>query len=192
MFADQTATGVYIATNGAVTINLLDSDGNNFCGLWIDQGDGVVGTVHYLYPVVLRRISTDHNSWDGISLDGAGSVTLSTFTANYNANNGVSLNNKYADNNKASITILNPAGGLATNQAIGNGWIGLQVESNGIINVTGVTADMNGQDGVITATTRQAACPSNADRHHGAQQRRGRKYLDERNGIYVTSLGWSR
>jgi hypothetical protein len=191
LFTDtSTNDGLDITTNGAVTINLLDSDNNTGYGLRIEQGDGVIGTVHYVYPVIISRISTDGNGMDGIYLDGAGSITLSKFTANYNGGVGVSLNNKYASLNKASVTILNPAGGLAYNQVLGNGWVGLLIESNGAININGVLAEENGLDGVIIsnntsstkATVTLTAIVSRNNGADGVPDTSG-------NGIYVSSLG---
>jgi hypothetical protein len=139
---DNTATGTYVVTSGAVTITMLEALNNDVFGLYVDQ----LAAPNSLYAMTLTKITATGNAFDGIYVEGKGNIVLSKFNASFNDGAGVNLLNTEGAGN---VTISNPAGGATNNLAIYNGGVGVNIESDGAVSVTGLESAYNTLDGLI-------------------------------------------
>jgi hypothetical protein len=142
---NNTANGIFIDTTGAVSLTDLQANNNRYYGVAINQNDAPSS----LFPITLTRFEVSNNgggeSCDGLNIVGNGNITLSKFTVWNNGKNGILLNNT---NGTGTITILNPAGGYSSNMAGGNVGAGVEIHTNGVVNITGLEVAYNQHHGL--------------------------------------------
>jgi hypothetical protein len=137
--------GIYIVSNGSVTLSKLSSSENGASGIMVDNYNSGNGTG----SITLNTITANDNYKDGITLSSKGSVTLNSVIAKNNgefgisSGDGVNIDNSYATLTGKGVTVSN-----STFQ--NNNGDGLEVTSNGAIKVSGltVTDNYNGTAGI--------------------------------------------
>ncbi len=97
--------------------------------------------------VTITNSQFNSNKNDGLTIYSEGTITLAGVLAGGNGGSGASLNNNNAATAKA-ITII-----TGTNQFSNNGIIGLYARSKGVITLKDVTANYNGNTGIILTNT---------------------------------------
>jgi hypothetical protein len=200
-------TGLYIQTNGTVTINGLSASRNHdtglmvyyFSSLTIDNAvlksntSGGVGYGLFAYtakvaPVVLRNVIASNNKEDGLYIQTAGTISLNSVDTHDNTNSGIFLNNE-AGTGTVSLT----------NIRSGNNTVyGLYVKSRGAITLSSVTAyqnhgqygaflDNSGGTGSVTVTSPAAAGYAGANSFWGNDNGYG-LYIQSKGAVTVTNL----
>jgi hypothetical protein len=135
--SNTSAVGLYIRTNGSISIKGVSSTLNNI-GADI-KNDTANGTV------IITSSSFSNNSGSGMIVISKNTITLNNVTADANlGGNGITLENL---SGLGAVQILNSAGvNSTTGNSIGNG---LVITTNGGITLRGLTANSNGTGGVI-------------------------------------------
>lgn len=138
-------TGIEIVSNGSVTLSKLNASENGVAGIMVDNYNSGNGTG----SITLNTITANDNQTNGVALSSKGSVTLTSVIAKNNgefgvsSGDGVNIDNSYATLTGKGVTVSN-----STLQ--NNNGDGLEVTSNGAINVSGltVTDNYNGTAGI--------------------------------------------
>ncbi len=135
--SNTNAIGLYLRTNGSVSIKGLSSTLNNI-GADI-KNDTANGTV------TITSSSFSSNTISGLTVTSKNTIILNNITADGNlGGNGITLNNLAGS---GAVQILNTAG---VNSATGNSTTnGLVVATNAGITIRSLTANSNGTGGVI-------------------------------------------
>ena len=146
--SDNSQSGLYIDTNGAVTVTTLMANTNFLNGVNIDQ----LGAPDSLKPILLNKVTANSNYGDGIYVNALGSITTNYIRTNYNEHSGMVLDNAYT-NSTGTITMLNT---LGQNMTLLNGQTcvsdvctpntgaaGVKLISNGAITVNQLESDFN-------------------------------------------------
>ncbi len=115
-FDENGGEGLYVRTNGAVTLSYLSASGNANRGLEVNNTTGTG-------KVTISKASLDGNVLNGLMVRTNGAITLTTVSASSNAGQGANLAN---DTGTAGVTISGSA--FDHNQGTG-----LYVHSNGAI-----------------------------------------------------------
>jgi hypothetical protein len=149
-FNGNSGNGAYIATNGAVTLNNITAYQNNHSG----SGYGVQiinNTDSTASNVVLTGAGLfTYNAQDGLYILSNGNIILSNITSTDNQGNGAILNNCLITSLPGSCPTFAKSVTL-TGVKIFNrnsGGTGLSVASSGVITISQVTANDNGDFGV--------------------------------------------
>lgn len=139
--------GIYIATQGAVTVKNTRAEGNRNAGLYINNSGGGATAVSVTNGVFSNNTASGTR---GLSISSFGTVTLTSVRAENNGGGGVSVNNCLDSlgpcTGSGGVTINSPAAGgeAAANVFSRNGQFGLQVLSRGAISLFNFFADENG------------------------------------------------
>lgn len=140
-FISNTADGLRITTNGAIKANNVTASNNvNGNGAFIlNSGAATPMGVTFTGTNVFNNNTTQ----DGLYIQSLGAITLNNVTANGN------LEGAYLNNNTgtASVTLT------GTNTFNNNTNDGLNVQSDGVVNLMRITGDDNGGDGLSVGTT---------------------------------------
>jgi hypothetical protein len=156
-FEENASLGIQVYSNGAITINNLIATLNE--GGNVTNGDGTfaVGGVYLenwsLTAIPVKITLTGSSSFTdngnslthmgtGLVIYSDGAITLNNITSSGNANSGVILNNDYYSISPAAITLT------GYNKFMNNYGDGLYFESSGIVSLTRIRSDGNGDDGV--------------------------------------------
>ncbi len=134
--SNASATGLYIRTNGAISIKGLSSTLNNFgADIKNDTANAIV---------TISASSFSSNAGFGLSITSKNTISLNNVIADSNlAGDGIALNNLAGT---GSIQILNTAG---VNSTTGNSTgYGLTINTNGAITLRGLSANSNGSGGI--------------------------------------------
>jgi hypothetical protein len=123
------STGLYVRSNSNTILKNITASNNNM-GSYIDNrfGTGVTMSGKNLF---------NYNGWVGLGVDSSGNnITLENVTANFNGWDGIYIYNTYGtDDGVIRVTGENEFGH--------NGGAGIEVASNGDINLENVTANYN-------------------------------------------------
>ncbi len=148
-FKNNYGSGLWIYSNGAVTLHNITAFANNYGG---SIGDGVAvynefGTMPS--NVVLTGTNLfDYNAQNGLIIGTKGNISLNNITSIYNLGNGAELDTCLAPGLYAACTTTGKSvtlGGVNTFDY--NSLAGLDVVSSGAITINQVTANGNGNDG---------------------------------------------
>jgi hypothetical protein len=139
-FNNNGGGGLFIASNGAVTLTNLIATSNGG-GVFIDNDGPLVDVAAAVKINGVNNFS--ENTFDGLFVYSDGAITLSNVTANANGINGVFLDNSTPDKGPQSVTLV---GYL---NAFGNTQVGLHVKTQGAIKATNLNASHNGKEGAI-------------------------------------------
>lgn len=138
--------GLLITSSGPVLISNITSNGNLKSGLSINNQANPTKPM----AVTLTGYNTfNNNTQDGLEILSYGVITLNNVTAINNSSKGIDLDNcdyngSTCDNTKNSAVNI-----LGFVNATGNGSIGLEVLSNGVVTTNNVTANNNGSHGML-------------------------------------------
>jgi hypothetical protein len=135
---DFGGNGLEIKSHGAITINTLYAENNNWEGAVLDNGGSGA-----LLPqnVTLTGINTFNNNYDGsgLTIYSYGQISIANLKAYNNSRFGAALNN-YMDGSGPAKPIL-----LSGNNTFDwNGWTGLEANSKGAITLNNVQSRDNG------------------------------------------------
>jgi hypothetical protein len=158
-------SGLFILSDGAVTVTSINAQGNSADGVFINV-DG---------NVTLNQVNAQGNSDDGIEVISHGNVVLKSITGGNNTNNGLTVNNT---GGTGTVTMDKAK---LENSFYGNGGNGVEIQSKGKVSLRYVSATNNQEAGIWidtyqfgvgtgTVTVKDASIHSN-----------------QMQGIYVTS-----
>ena len=166
--SSNSQNGLYIDTNGAVTVTSLTADGNFHNGVYIDQLDATDS----LKPILLNKVTANNNYGDGVYVNAMGSITTNGIYNRYNENSGLELinNNQNSMNgvySTGTVTLLNTLGqnlmvlngqtcisGLCTPNT---GAAGVILKSNGAITINQLESISNFGQGLWVDNTNSRA-----------------------------------
>jgi len=142
--------GIHAESNGTVSIinsgasynNLSDSGA--YSGLYINNSDGI-GNVVIKSTNSKYYYHFDYNSKNGVEIITNGTVNISNTIANYNADTVDDVNN---DGFNIGGTIDPKTVTMTRCIADGNGWNGFQIQSQGFVLLTNVSARDNANHGI--------------------------------------------
>jgi hypothetical protein len=153
-FNDNDLDGLYIKTNGTISLNNVIASGN------YDFGINLSGTK----SITLKNvIANDNKNQDGISIEtSSGSLTMENVTASGNNTNGidaynidslvtVTVKNLVANGNNNSGLLLKTLGSvtITNSQTNGNNFNqGLYIESSGRVTLNSIRSSNNGLSGL--------------------------------------------
>jgi hypothetical protein len=153
--------GLQIFTRGAIKLNSITANNNADVGVWANNA--YINTMTIRQPITLAGTNTfNNNKGGGLMLLSFGAVTLSNLTAIGNldavvgltgSGDGVSIQNNLAWSPNGVLT------SYAANVIItgfgyfdGNTDDGLDILSKGLVTLTTITANSNGDDGAVIFT----------------------------------------
>jgi hypothetical protein len=142
----NSANGAYIVTKGAVTMTKYTGLYNNYFGVFIDQ----YVSPSSLFAITFNRLDVEGNGVSGAHVLARGNIIVNKFIANSNGVNGLYLDNS---NGTGLVTITNPTGGYTSNLAGMNGDTGVEIRTQGAVNLAGIEAFNNGGEGVSVNNT---------------------------------------
>ncbi len=137
-FWDNSGTGLWIQSLGAITITGLDAGGNGAYGAYLDNAGGS-GAITISAPASGSN-SFNGNFYDGLSILSAGAISVGKIEASDNGDYGAILNNSAATT--PQNVVLSGFGRFDRN---GNG-DGLYIFSKGAITASNLSANDNGWD----------------------------------------------
>ncbi len=152
--------GIYVATDGAITISNITANENSTYGAYLDNITNANSGPTGIKAVTLNGVNMfNNNIGDGLSIDASGNVTLTRVTANYN--NDLSLGAPQSSGvyvNSSAGNIVFTCGSLNYNEG---GGYSLTVAGVGkTITLKGVYAFGNGAPNTTSGTTTiTRACP---------------------------------
>lgn len=128
-WVDNTSWGLYVKSEGNITISNLTANWNDLGGAYLDNQD-----YGYLTPTVTLTGANNFlgNQFDGLKIYAVGAVSLSKVTADANGSEGVEL---YSEVGTVTIT----CGSITS-----NGGFGLYLDAGSTITLKGVYALGNG------------------------------------------------
>ena len=137
VFSGNSGNGLYIRSDGTITLNSITAEGNGDDGVDISNtSSSTNATVN-----VTGTNSFSGNAGYGLFVSSNGAITLSNITANGNTtNSGAYLRNNYSGA-IGGVTVT------GTNSFSNNANDGLIIYSNGTISLNETTADGNGANG---------------------------------------------
>lgn len=134
---DNIGNGVYIASNGKVSITKAWADNNYYTGLSISNTSSSIEA-----GITLNTVYADGNiesgSARGMRLISMGPVSITTVFSNQNRMGGIEINNS-TSTKFAAVTIS----GLTVQDNQGS-WPGLSIETTGVVNLTNIVSTGNG------------------------------------------------
>ena len=151
-----TTYGLYIWTNGVVTINGVSASRNydsnlsvrDFSSLTVKNailngymdvwGSGLVASTTKPAPVVIQNVTASNNAWYGISITTLGSISLASVDALENQSGIMLVNNSGV----GAVT-------TTTIRANNNSLRGLDIASQGALTLTNIEASSNGNEGLL-------------------------------------------
>ncbi len=142
-FENSAADGLVIDSRGAVTLTNVTATYNEYgYGVNVDNSDG-------LGNLTINNIYLSDNGNDGLHANIKGAISLNKAVSEYNGGLGAYLQNDSVTVGTPGVTINNvlPIIGMDSPGFNGNGDVGLQVISLGIISLTNVTANNNSSSG---------------------------------------------
>jgi hypothetical protein len=149
--SDAAFAGLYIETEGSVTLNRVDvlSSGGSLRGVQIENNvAGKAGSV------TINDGSFLLNNTENLFINSHGIVTLKNVTASDSvSNNGVQIDNSL-DGTPSAVTITN---GTFENNGTAGGDDGIRITSNGAVTLTDVNANGNGGSGAVIFTMANTA-----------------------------------
>ncbi|MBL8098032.1 MAG: right-handed parallel beta-helix repeat-containing protein [Anaerolineales bacterium] len=131
--------GLWILTNGAVTINNLYSNWNGNDGTYIDSYNA---TKQAVVKITGNNFFLG-NGGTGLIIKADAAVTLNNIMANWNGVDGANIDNVFAQPGSWSNATLTITGNNFFN---GNGSNGLYFNSNSHVTISNITADNNDRD----------------------------------------------
>ncbi len=131
VFNDNDFMGLNAFTDGNITVSNVTANGND------DTGANLFATGN----IVINGTNEFNNNGLGLYVESESNITLSNVSANYNDYNGAWLDNTYGSGN---VTITNS---FFDWNVVDDEDAGLNVDSNGFITLSGVSASNNGGDG---------------------------------------------
>ena len=179
----NTLNGTYVFNRGAVTITNLQGNNNTLYGLYIDQSSAL----NSLSPILLNKITVNGNGMDGMYVYAKGAITVNKFAAGFNGGTGANLLNDIAGST-GTVTILNTLGG---NSAWVNGGTGVNIQSNGAVNVTGLETVYNGVDGLDVHNNYTASTPLVTLNSIISRYNTGMGIYVGSKGIVTLNIAWS-
>lgn len=135
-FDDNDHSGLYAYSGSNITLNNVSADGNDYDGAYLDAcgcGGG---------DITLTGTNTFNNN-DGVGLQAysVGNITLHNVTATYNYYNGAWLDNT---GGTGDVSIYDS---FFDDNVFDGDYAGLNVDSNGFVTLSNVSASNNGGDG---------------------------------------------
>jgi len=146
--SDNDNFGLYVKTNGSVSINNTSGDSNYRSGLFVDAIKAVSVQDKNREPVT----TFNNNGYYGMDINTLGAITLSGVSGSGNALNGADLENCFysgddlACTGSGKISISTKRNYLADFSS--NGGYGIRIDASGTINLLHVNAESNGLSGV--------------------------------------------
>jgi hypothetical protein len=135
-FSDNEYYGLVVNTLGAVTLNAVTASGNG--GVFGYSGAEIRNQAATTpQPVKLTGTNVfNNNTYRGLDVLSAGTITVSSLTASDNGDEGATLLNNYTGST-GGVTLS------GTNTFEGNGHVGLHMESYGALTLNSVTSSGN-------------------------------------------------
>ncbi len=139
--------GIYITTKGSVTLNTLTANSNlNGAGLYVDAGDGFV-VAPAAVTLTGSRNEFSGNNTNGIFIATEGNILLANVIADDTiSGEGINLYNAGYSDAIGNVTIT--AGTNFWNSTSNNHLEGLLVNSNGIVSISRLRSNDNGDYGM--------------------------------------------
>lgn len=131
-FNENSDSGLYIRTYGAVLLNTVEASENIASGAYINNNYGLGKSVTVLASYGANKFN--HNFADNIVIISNGSVALTNVTGNQSrANDGIDIDN---DSGTGTITLTNVTANFNDNN-------GFNLYTNGNVTIKGITAMLN-------------------------------------------------
>ena len=148
-FSDNGQAGLAIVSEGAITVSNITADLNGSYGAKLDNLTLTTATAAPVYVNGVNSFNgnTGGPAYAGLYVESKGLIKISSTTANGNGGSGVWLTNWLSTPFSSGVTI---SGFVNTN---GNGSVGLEIYSTGLITATNLTANNNNFDGAIILNT---------------------------------------
>ena len=155
-FNDNYGIGIDISSNGTITTNNLTADASLSL-----NGSGVSIHEDGSKSVTLNGVNSFlDNTIDGLAILSDGAITVSNITANGNGAFGAQLDTCDANGSGCTFTNAQPITATGTNVFLDNGAVeynfipvgsgtGLEINSDGAVSVSHITADDNYNDGMF-------------------------------------------
>ncbi|MBL8097765.1 MAG: hypothetical protein JNK81_01210 [Anaerolineales bacterium] len=139
-FNNNIGGGLSIVSLGAIKVNNVMANGNQ-------EGDGIkLNNQFDLFtsPVTISGYGVfNQNNSSGLLIYSNGMVTLANLTANQNMGFGVSIDNYYNASSTSTVNVTITGSNVFNN----NGQSGLRITTDGVITVSNITANYNGEHG---------------------------------------------
>lgn len=151
-FDSNANQGIYIKSNGSISVTGASASGNFLSGISLDNPTSS-GSVIIQDKSKNPQSTFDNNGMTGIYLQTFGSVKLYGISANGNGYSGVSIDNCKFDEGlggclgSKTVIVQNKSGIVSTFSE--NALNGISIESGGVIKVTNVVANNNGVKGLF-------------------------------------------
>lgn len=140
-FNDNTDTGLYVLSKGAITVQRVTANNNNGQGAYLNN-EVLTGT----QAVTVSVYGTFLNNTDiGLQIESNGTVVASNLTANNNVVHGVTIDTQYGALSTSAVNVTISG----YNNFNSNGANGLQVNADGAITLTNIFAGSNGENGAL-------------------------------------------
>jgi hypothetical protein len=133
-FNNNDGNGLYAGTDGDIQVNSITASRNGEDGAYLGGSGDLKLTGTNVF---------NNNDAVGLYVEMGGDVTLNTVTAYYNYYNGAWVDNTYGSGN---VSIYNSNFDYNVEDPT-NGYSGLNVDSNGFVTLSNVSASNNGGDG---------------------------------------------
>jgi len=133
-FNQNTSDGLFISSNGAVTLNQITASTNFADGVEITNSAATTKQA----VTISGFLIASGNAGDGLKIASKGNVTITNLTTDTNGGFGTTINNTASGTDGAAVTI----NGL-NNSTSGNTSGGLRIISRGAVTVNNITADSN-------------------------------------------------
>jgi len=138
---NQNDDGLYISSKGAITINMVTAEWNGNQGAYIGNNYQAATAL----PITITKSTFNNNSDDGFRVNASGNIVLNTVTAMHNGVYGAYLRNYYSPGT-GSVSVI------GKNSFVDNDDHGLNIQSKGLVSVTGTDASFNQGFGIHIAT----------------------------------------
>jgi parallel beta-helix repeat protein len=153
-FSDSTlGTGLAVTSNGAIVLKNVTSDSNALNGMVLDN----TSSTKKQNVKVYNTTASSNTNGSGILIESTGMVILSALQANINTGTtgvGVSIDNCQYDSDLGACTYTAGIKVIGSdNQFNQNTLDGLLITTNGAIVLTNLTADDNGNNGLMIDNT---------------------------------------
>jgi hypothetical protein len=146
-FQNNSNSGLEIFSDGIVTLNNISSNDNGGFGLNVQNSGALTPKA-----VLLNGTNKlDDNLFDGLHIESIGTVTVNNLSASSNDGSGVDIDNF---NGSAAQNVTMNGYVTVTNNVTGSG---LSITSSGTVTLNKVTANDNGQAGILVANNNATA-----------------------------------
>lgn len=145
-FYSNGSFGLSVYTKGAVSVSNLTASYNTGYGVALNNLSSTFATPK---PVtIIGYTNVQNNTTTGLTISTYGAVVTNNITANFNTTNGVVVDQVHGDSVTPSNLTMN-----GVNSSGSNGFDGINIETLGSVILSNITANQNGNMGMIIFIT---------------------------------------